>query len=163
MLSTNLRYNPPNLTQLINDLPRSVRGVAVEEASRYLVGDGSRGLSHYPNYSFVSRTAAYGRPFQSDRQRRKFFAMLRNGEILPGFPRRTGRLQRGWVISYSGVTSRITNVENYAGYVVGDPGQARLNELAGWRRMGLIIASNTNGMVQAADRAAQTVIRQMGL
>jgi hypothetical protein len=163
MLSTNLRYNPPNLTQLINDLPRSVRGVAVEEASSYLVGDGSRGLSHYPNYSFVSRTAAYGRPFQSDRQRRKFFAMLRNGEILPGFPRRTGRLQRGWVISYSGVTSRITNVENYAGYVVGDPGQARLNELAGWRRMGLIIASNTNGMVQAADRAAQTVIRQMGL
>jgi hypothetical protein len=163
MLSTNLRYNPPNLTQLINDLPRSVRGVAVEEASRYLVGDGSRGLSHYPNYSFVSRTAAYGRPFQSDRQRRKFFAMLRNGEILPGFPRRTGRLQRGWTISYSGVSSRITNVENYAGYVVGDPGQARLNEMGGWRRIGLIIASNENGMVQAADRAAQRVIREMGL
>jgi hypothetical protein len=163
MLSTNLRYTPANLTQLINDLPRSVRGLAVEEASRYLVGDGTRGLSHYPSYRFVTRTAAYGRPFQSDRQRRKFFAMLRNGEILPGFPRRTGRFQRGWVISYDGVRSRITNTEGHAVYLVGDPGQARLNEMGGWRRTGLIIASNENGMVQAADRAAQKVIRDMGL
>jgi hypothetical protein len=163
MLSTNLRYTPANLSQLISDLPRSVRGVAVEEASRYLVGNQTRGLMHYSNYTYITRTAAYGRPFQSDRQRRKVFAMIRNGEILPGYPRRTGRLQRGWQIINSGVSTKIVNTEAYAGYVVGDPGQSRHEELAGWRRIGLIIASNERGMIQAADRAAQESIRAMGL
>lgn len=163
MLSTNLRYNPPNLMELINDLPRNMRGVAVEAASVYLVGDGTRGLTHYPAYRFISRTAAYGRPFQSDRQRRWFFAALRQGTILPGYPRRTGNTQRAWVITNSGVKSTIRNDTAGAFYTVGDPGQARLNELAGWRRLGLIIASNTNGMIQAAERAVEAEIRARGL
>jgi hypothetical protein len=163
MINFGIRYTPTDLTQIISDLPRSMRGPVTEAAAVYLVGNSTRGLSHYSPYKYASRTAAYGRPFQSDRQRRKFFAMLRNGEILPGFPRRTGRMQRGWTVTQSGVRTRITNVEGYAVYVVGDPGQARQPELAGWRRVGLIIASNQNGMIQAADKAAQDIIKAKGL
>jgi hypothetical protein len=163
MIDFTIRYTPTNLTQEITDLPRNVRGPAIEAAAIYLVGDGTRGLRHYPIYRYASRTAAYGRPFQSEKQRRWFFAALRRGEILPGFPRRTGRLQRGWTVIPQGVRTRIVNSEPYSIYVVGDPGQARQPALAGWRRYGLIIASNQNGMIQAADRKAQEVIRARGL
>jgi hypothetical protein len=163
MISFGVRYTPTNLTQVISDLPRSLRGPVTEAAAVYLVGNSSRGLQHYSQYRYISRTAAYGRPFQSDKQRRKVFAMIRNGEILPGYPRRTGRLQRGWVVIPQGVKTRITNSEPYATYVVGDPGQARLNEMAGWRRYGLIVASNERGMIQAAEQKAQEVIREKGL
>ena len=163
MISFGVRYTPTNLTQVISDLPRSLRGPVTEAAAVYLVGDGSHGLRHYGTYRFITRTAAYGQAFQSDRQRRKFFAMLRNGEINPGYPRRTGRLQRGWTVIPQGVKTRIVNTEPYAVYVMGDPGQARQPELAGWRRVGLIVASNENGMIRAADQAAARIIREKGL
>lgn len=163
MISTNVRYTPANLMEVISELPRNMRGLAVEEASRYLVGNQSRGLMHYVQYNYVTRQAAYGRTFFSDRQRRKVMAMIRSGEITPGYPRRTGRMQRGWAIAYSGVTSRIINVENYATYVVGDPGQSRHEEMVGWRRVGLIIATNERGMIQSVDRVIQEYINTKGL
>lgn len=163
MISTNLRYNPPDLMQKINDLPRNMRGPAVEEASKYLIGDGTHGLKHYVAYRYISRRQAYGSTFKSDAQRRKVMGMIRRGEILPGYPRRTGRLQRGWSIVGSGVSSRIVNSENYAGYVVGDPGQSRHEEMAGWRRVGLIIASNNDGMLRAVDLRIAREIRERGL
>lgn len=163
MISTNLRYRPANLAEIITNLPRDLRGPAVEAASVYLVGDGNHGLKHYPVYSYIRRATAYGQTFKSPQQRRKVMAMIRNGEILPGFPRRTGNTQRGWYITGSGVTSRIRNDTLGAFYTVGDPGQARLNELAGWRRMGLIIASNQLGMIRAADQRIMQEIRNKGL
>jgi hypothetical protein len=163
MISANVRSNPPNLAQVISDLPRHLRGPATEEASKYLVGNGSHGLSHYPPYRYNSRASAYGFTFSSDRQRRKVMAMIRNGEILPGYPRRTGNTQRSWAIIYDGVKTRIINPTAGALYTVGDPGQARLNELGGWRRLGLIIASNENGMIRAAEQRVQREINDRGL
>ena len=163
MISFGIRYRPSDLAGIISDLPRYLKGPMIQAAAVYLVGDGSHGLRHYGTYRFITRTAAYGQPFQSDRQRRKFFAMLRNGEINPGYPRRTGRLQRGWTVIPQGVKTRIVNTEPYAVYVMGDHGQARQPELAGWRRVGLIVASNERGMIQAADRRAQELIREKGL
>ena len=163
MISTNLRYNPPDLAQIISDLPRSLRGAAVEEASKYLVGDGARGLKHYVAYKYITRRAAYGQTFKSDAQRRKVMGMIRRGEILPGYPRRTGNTQRNWVIINQGVRTQIRNDTQGAFYTVGDPGQARLNELIGWRRLGLIIASNEYGMVRAVDLMFARIIKEKGL
>jgi hypothetical protein len=163
MISFGVRTNPPNLAQVISDLPRSVRGPATEAAAIYLVGNSSRGLSHYPGYAYISRASAYGSSFFSDKQRRYVMAKIRSGEIQPGYPHRTGRLQRGWSIIQSGAATRVINAEPYAVYVVGDPGQSRHEEKAGWRRIGLIVASNEKGMIQAADRAAQDIIKALGL
>jgi hypothetical protein len=163
MISFGVRTSPPNLAQVISDLPRSVRGAATEAAARYLVGNGSHGLTHYPAYSYVTRRRAYGSSFFSDRQRRKVMAMIRSGEILPGYPRRTGRLQRGWTIVNNGTRTRITNAEPHAPFVMGDNTQSRHEALVGWREVSKIVATNENGMVAAADRAAQDIIKALGL
>lgn len=163
MINISTRTNPPNLAQVISDLPRNLRGPATEEAAKYLIGNGSHGLSHYPNYTHISRAAAYGQTFVSDRQRRKVMAMIRSGEILPGYPRRTGNTQRGWIIVGSGASSKIRNDTAGAFYSHGDPGQAKLNEMGGWRRIGLIIASNERGMLHAVDLRIAREIRERGL
>jgi hypothetical protein len=48
MISAKLRYKPDNLVELIESLPRNLRGPVVETASVYLVGNEYRGLKHYP-------------------------------------------------------------------------------------------------------------------
>lgn len=163
MLNISTRTNPANLQQIISDLPRNLRGPATEEGAIYLIGDGTRGLKHYVQYKYITRATAYGRTFVSDRQRRKVMAMVRSGEILPGFPRRTGNTQRGWYTVGSGASTKIRNDTAGAFYTVGDPGQARLNELAGWRRIGLIIASNEKGMIHAVDLRVTREIKDRGL
>jgi hypothetical protein len=163
MIDFNVRYSPTDLRQIITDLPRYLKGPMVEAASIYLVGDGTRGLKHYVQYRYVTRRSAYGTTFVSDRQRRFVMAMIRSGVFLPGYPRRTGNTQRAWVILHQGVRSRIMNPTAGAFYTVGDPGQSRHEEMVGWRRFGLIIASNEHGMIQAADREAQRIIREKGL
>lgn len=163
MVSLNVRTKPPNLAELISSLPRDLRGPAVETASVYLIGNSTRGLKHYVAYNYVTRRAAYGQTFFSDRQRRKVMAMIRNGEILPGFPRRTGNTQRSWDIIHNGVNSRIVNTTAGAFYTVGDPGQSRHEEKVGWRRVGLIVASNEKGMMQAVDQMVAREIKARGL
>jgi hypothetical protein len=163
MISFGVRTSPPNLAQVISDLPRSVRGAATEAAARYLVGNGSHGLTHYPAYSYVTRRRAYGSSFFSDRQRRKVMAMIRSGEILPGYPRRTGAFQRVIQIVNDGVKTRILLTAPHSVHLVDDERQARQPMAAGWRRVGLVIASNERGAIQAADRAAQEIIKTLGL
>lgn len=163
MIEFGIRTNPPNLAEIITNLPRELRGPVTEAAAVYLVGNGSRGLKHYVMYKYVTRKAAYGQTFVSARQRRKVMAMIGSGEILPGYPRRTGNTQRAWVVIPQGVKTRIENPTPGAFYTVGDPGQSRHEEMVGWRRYGLIIASNEAGMIQAGDQAIVRIIKEKGL
>lgn len=163
MIDFTVRYNPANLKDEISNLPRNIRGPVTEAAAAYLIGTPTRGLKNYPAYAYVTRRAAYGQSFFSDAQRRLVMAKIRSGEITPGFPKRTGRLQRSWTMVQSGVRTRIISSEPYAVYVVGDPGQSRHEEKVGWRKVGLIIASNERGMIQAAEQEAQRIIKARGL
>ena len=136
----------------ISSLPRNLRGIATQAAAEWFVGNGQRGLRRYPPYKYVTRKAAYGKTFQSDKQRRYVMAKIRSGEIDPGYPHRTGNYQRGWQIINSGVKTQIVNDVPYAGYVGGEE-QARLNEKIGWRKAVDILSTNWKGAIQAAQSA----------
>lgn len=163
MISFGVRYNPVNLSEIITNLPRDLRGPATEEAAKYLVGNVSHGLTHYPAYQYVTRARAYGNPFFSERQRRFIMAGIADGRIDPGYPHRTGRLQRGWTITYDGVKTRITNTEAYAPFVMGDNEQSRHEALAGWRVVSKVEVDNEKGMIQAADLRVVREIKERGL
>lgn len=163
MIDFTIRTTPTNLTQVISDLPKNLRGPATEEAALYLIGDTNRGLKHYPPYKYVSRMAAYGFTFFSDAQRRLVMAKIRSGEITPGISRRTGETARAWTVLYSGVKTRILNPTRGAYYTADDIGQSRHEAMVGWRRVSSIIASNQNGMSAAADKRAQQEIKARGL
>ena len=133
-----------------NELGYKTKGVAADAFSDYIIGDGTHGLRHYVKYRRVTRKEAYGQTFKSDKQRRWFFANLHEGNILPGYPRRTGRLQRGWDKKGSSTKITIFNREPYAKWVHGDRSQANLNALVGWRKTMDIVKSNVAGAIRHA-------------
>jgi hypothetical protein len=147
--------------EFIDQLPRRVRGVATVAAAEYLVGNGMHGLRHYPAYKWITRKAAYGKTFVSDKQRRYVMAAIADGRIDPGAPHRTGRYQRGWMLEGEGAKTRIINEVDYARYVGGDE-QARLNRKVGWRMWDEIISTNYHGAIQAAERAVDRLINGKG-
>lgn len=151
-----------NLEQVkkwISDLPRRLRGVATEAMAEWFIGDGRRGLKHYPPYKHITRKSAYGKTFVSDKQRRYVMAKIRSGEIDPGFPHRTGNYQRGWRVKNELTKSVITNQVPYARFVGGDEEQARLNAKVGWRTISEIISTNIAGAIRHAQAAINKVIK----
>jgi len=163
MIKYRTRTRPPDLADFISSLPRNTRGIATEAAAEYIVGDKSHGLKHYPRYKYITRKRAYGKTFVSASQRRYVMAGIRAGRITPGYPRRTGQMQRGWEWVRRGTKTVIQNTEGAAKYVFGDSrglSQAKLNELAGWRKMTDIAESNMNGAIRAADREVQKYINK---
>ena len=141
----------------IDSLQRNLRGKATEWVSDWLIGNGSRGLKHYPPYKYVTRKSAYGQTFQSDKQRRYVMARIADGTIDPGAPHRTGRLQRGWTRIGSGVRTRIVNEEPHALYVMDTQGQARQPAKVGWRKVAEIISTNIRGAVRHAESMIKTL------
>lgn len=148
------------LVDFINSTAPGARGAAAEAAGNYLIGDGRHGLKHYPAYKYVRRRQAYGKPFFSARQRKKVMAMIRSGEIDPGAPHRTGRLQRGWVLTGEGAQRIIKNTEPHVLPVMADEVQSRHERLVGWRMVSDVINSNLNGALQAAERAVIKYYRE---
>lgn len=75
-------------------------------------------------------------PFVSDRQRRGFFAALREGRIQVPY-RRGGRgsetLGRKWSIQSVAFGARLRNPARYARLVHGSPGQTRYHRQGGWK------------------------------
>ena len=83
----------------------------------------------------MSRKAAYGQSFFSDKQRRWFFWALGSGLIKPGQNNRTGTLGDGWRIVQSGPKQiDLVNEVPYAKFVQGTiTEQARQPRMAGWK------------------------------
>ena len=131
-ISIRVRQTPPDLAQTIRTAPRMARGRMTKAAAVYLIGNGTHGLTHYPAYKYIRRDRAYGKTFASDAQRRFVMAGIRSGKIDPGYPHRTGILQRGWYVSGDGAKATVKNDAPHAEVVMG-LGQARLNNLVGWR------------------------------
>lgn len=140
-------------TDYIGSLARNVRGLVTEAITDWLIGNQSRGLKHYPPYKYVTRRAAYGRTFSSERQRRYVMAKISSGQIDPGAPHRTGRLQRGWVKQGKGVNARAVNQVAYAAHVMSTTDQARQPARVGWRKVAQVIADNMAGAIRHAEAA----------
>jgi hypothetical protein len=135
----------------ISSLARNLRGIVTEAVSDYLIGDGRHGLKHYVPYRYVTRRAAYGKTFVSDKQRRFVMAMISEGRIDPGAPHRTGKLQRAWMKQGGGVGTRIINAADHAPFVMGTGTQARQPAKVGWRQVADIIETNIKGAIWHAE------------
>jgi len=146
----------------LRDLPYGVLRVALPAIAEYLIGDGTHGLKHYQAYKYITRKRAYGQTFQSDKQRRYVMAMIREGRIDPGYPHRTGRSQRGYTakVTNGGYGVTISNPEKGAYYTRHDAGQARLNALAGWRKISAVVESNLAGALRHARAAVSAFLKQ---
>jgi hypothetical protein len=152
-VSTHLADVSKEIQAFLKETAPGARGAAAEAAAKFLVGDGRHGLKHYPPYKYITRRRAYGKPFFSNKQRRKVMAMIRRGEIDPGFPHRTGRLQRGWQTTRRGADVRIYNTVPHVLPVMGDTAQSRHERLVGWRMVSDIFETNLDGAMLAAQRA----------
>lgn len=161
-VSIRVRQNPPDLARTIGEAPRMARGRMTKAAAVYLVGNGRRGLAHYPMYKYVSRRSAYGKTFFSDRQRRYVMAQIKSGRIDPGVPHRTGMLQRGWQVVGDNTKATIVNTEEHADVVMGK-GQARLNAKVGWRVYSKVIDDNADGMLKAANDELRAYYKEKGV
>src|SRR3990172_3628364 len=139
-------------------LPDAVADEGTDAANKYLVDS----LRAYPSYKYVTRKAAYGQTFSSDKQRRYVMARIREGRIDPGYPHRTGRTQRGYVmkVSNDGYRVSIQNKEAGAYYTRDDSGQARLNALAGWVKVRDVIANNMAGAIRHARTAVSAYLKK---
>lgn len=146
----------------IKDLPRGVKIAAMRAATEYLIGDASHGLKHEPAYKWVTRQAAYGVSFFTDRQRAWFFANLDNLNV--GQDNRTHEIQNAWTAKEANSdwnTVKIENSANGVDWVMGK-GQARLPAKVGWRKWADVVASNLDGAIQRAQQAVNAWIKSKG-
>lgn len=129
---------------------------ATKATADYLRGQ----LQRYPPQIYVSRREAYGRPFESARQRRWFFAALRDGTLRIPY-QRTGTLRRGWRILESGGADHIlVNEVPYARFVQNSP-QARMMTLRQWRTLQRIIYEERDRIKRVIDEAVNAAIKKL--
>jgi len=149
------------LRKFLADLPRGTMRDGISAATVYLIGDDNHGLKHLVNYKYVSRKAAYGKTFVSDRQRRFVMAAIRDGRIKPGRDNRTGATANGWkyITTSNGYQTRIYNQTQGAKFVQSDDFQARQPAKAGHRKVSDVISTNIRGAMQAAERAVDKWIK----
>lgn len=135
-----------------------LRDAAADELSDYLL----RVLRHYPSYRRVTRKQAYGVTFFSPQQRRAFFAKLNSGEISVPY-KRTQALSKGWHRLGEGEKTLIANEVPHAKFAYGDPKQANLLRLIGWKTLPEIIRERIAEGMRRADAAVKKRIKRAGL
>lgn len=140
-------------------IQRGVKGRALEEFTRYIVGNNQHGLKHYPPYKYVTRKKAYGQTFVSDKQRRYVMAKIKSGEITPGTPQRTGKQADSWGYTVAGTRARVYNTATGSKYTMGNRTQARQPELVGWRKVKDVITSNFSGAIRSAQLAVNRFLK----
>lgn len=119
-----------------------------QAAGEYMHGQ----MRKYPPYKYVSRTRAYGKPFQSDRQRRWFFAALHSGELTLPY-QRTNTLKTGWKLTRFGANDLyLTNDTSYARFVQQSP-QARMMTYIGWRSQERVIYEEREQIQRVVNEA----------
>ena len=142
------------LARLAPALRERVEGAIAE----YLIGNDSHGLRHEADYKYVSRAAAYGQTFVSDRQRRYVMARIREGSITPGVENRTHQMVAGWDYEQASGQTYLRNEVPGVEYVQGD-NQARQPAMVGWRRVSDVISTNIAGALRHASAAIAQMLR----
>jgi hypothetical protein len=145
----------------IRSLPDAARDEVLHDGAEYSL----EVLRDEPPPKYVTRTAAYGQPFQSDRQRRWFFAALNSGEISVPY-HRTGEMKAGWNYHQAGFEVKFTNSAPGAQYVMGAK-QSRHEKLVGWKKAQDIVdgklSFRSSRFRSVIMRAYQKAIRKLQL
>jgi hypothetical protein len=146
----------------LKSLPKELKAEVIKDVS-----DFSLEVLHeqQPPPNYVTRTAAYGKPFQSDRQRRWFFWALEAGNIQVPY-HRTGGMANAWKVTPNADGALITNDSPGAQWVMGEQ-QSRHEKLVGWSTIGHIITYHlsftSSRFRKVVDEAYQRVIRRLKL
>lgn len=150
------------LQDLFNKIPLYAKKEAVKAVGEYLIGNERRGLRHLVKQNYVSRKAAYGVTFFSDKQRKYVMARIREGSIVPGHYRRTGATAGGWRMQTTGggYDAKLINPSRGAPWVMGDDTQSRHEAMVGHRKVEDVISTNIKGAMQAANVAVKKWIRE---
>lgn len=137
------------------DNPQVARAVTKDVAT-YVQGQ----MRKYPPYTYVSRTRAYGKPFQTKRQRNWFFWALRTGQLRLPY-QRTQKLKRGWKVLAFGATDHIVaNDVSYAKHVQNSP-QARMMTLMQWRSVQRVIREDADAIRRQAQEAFNRALKKI--
>lgn len=137
------------------DNPQVARAVT-KDIAKHLQGK----MKKYPNYTYVSRARAYGRTFQSAKQRRWFFAALHRGDLVIPY-QRTDTLSRGWKIETFGATDHIVvNEVPYARFVQNSP-QARMMTYRQWRSIQRVIHDDRYAINRQAQEAFSRAMKKI--
>lgn len=145
-----------NLQALLHKLPAAIRGEVIDAVSEYLLNV----YRAYPPYNYVSRKAAYGVTFFTDKQRRWFFAALKSGELSIPY-RRTQTLRRGWHQIGQGENSLLVNETPYAAWMMGPGEQSRHAIAMGWKDIDKIAKEREVEIYRRADAAADRAIDRL--
>lgn len=138
------------------------QGLVVDDVSLFLINL----FKQYPPEKRVSRKAAYGVSFFNkhgdNRQQKKFFAMLKSGEITVPYKRTQG-FRKGWKQVGKGKDSLIVNETEYGKFLMGDGEQSRHALMIGWNSMEKTIEDHKEKMLEKADGAIKKAIKKVGL
>ncbi len=113
----------------IRTLPDEAKKEVLTDVSEYSLGV----LREEPAQKYVTRQAAYGKTFQSDRMRSWFFAALSSGQISVPY-HRTGALSHSWNAKISANEVIFSNAVPGASFVVGVQ-QSRHEQMVGWKKV----------------------------
>jgi hypothetical protein len=145
------------LIAALEKLPPEAQDAAIDEASKYMLNV----LRAYPPQKYVSRQSAYGKTFFSDKQRRFFFAALKDGRI--GVPySRTQSLSKGWKILDKGKDAMLVNESPHADLVMGD-NQSRHAAKIGWKKHTQQLQERKARIIEVANAAVKKVLRRLKL
>ena len=139
--------NQQQVLSFLERVKRGAKGVVARAFAEYIIGDKSRGLKHDEPYRYVSRKGAYGVAFFSDKQRRKFFAGLKDGSIQVPYLR-TGEQSDGWHVEGMSTNVRIVNNVESVGWT---RGQTALHAKMGRRTVAQVVADNMRGAIRHAQ------------
>jgi hypothetical protein len=148
----------------LKKLPPEASDAGIDEANKYLVTV----LREYPTYKYVSRKAAYGKTWESDKQRIAVMIKLReNGDWVNGVytphPHRTQEFRRGWQILGRGRNSLIANEVPYGKWLMDNEDQARQPGMVGWKKIKSVIDERMKRIVEKFEVGVNKAIKKLGL
>jgi len=151
-----------------NKFPREIAqylsAAGKEAASRVIFP--TVGIKRYPPKKYFSREAAYGKPFFSDKQRRAFFAGLKDGSV--DVPYRRGRSASSerygtqWYANRKGAGTEIGNRASYAPLLGGDK-QSRMAKMIGWRKLTDVVDEKMEDITKVYQAWVDKLISKLGL
>ena len=146
----------------IKSLPPELSKDVIQEVGDYSL----EVLKEEPPNKYVTRKAAYGQTFFTERQRRWFFANLNSGGIQVPY-HRTHNMANAWRFTASSDSGLFRNAAKGAPYVYGETTQSRHEKMVGWKTIKQFLdgplSFRSSKFRDAVQRAYQKAIRKLNL
>ena len=144
---------------------------AIDKLGELAIPEGAQAVAEYmlnvekayTPYQAITRKSVYGQSFQSDKQRRWFFAALASGEINVPY-QRTQALRNAWQILGKGTYNvLLVNTAQHAQYVKEEGSQNRLLQRMGWKTIMQDIEEHSSKIYKTAVGAMTKTLKKVGL